>query len=297
VCFSELEGGMMGPECGHKYCHECIVTYLEKWCEAEGLCSNGDDLEGKCPHFSCQVRLRLSTLTSVARSDWVTQTTPLREMARGVERKHEELFGGSTAEDAENDSRIEGTDDAFLQSTKIAALMEALREAQGELGGPTVKSLVFSQFTMCLDLVAISLARAGFNYVRLDGTMHKKARLRAVSKFKTDVNTSVFLISLKTGCYGLNLTEATRVYLLDPWWNPSTEQQAIDRACRLGQRYPVIVTRFIIHDSIEERILQLQETKRRITQGALSGGQLEHQHTSGTLGVHDLHLLFRNAVS
>jgi SNF2 family DNA or RNA helicase len=109
-----------------------------------------------------------------------------------------------------------------------------------------------------LDLLEAKLKEAKFNYRRLDGTMSVLARDRAVSEFKTMPEVNVIIMSLKAASLGLNMVAACHVLLLDVWWNPTTEDQAIDRAHRIGQTRPVIVSRFTVKNTIEDRILELQ---------------------------------------
>ncbi|KAG0077541.1 hypothetical protein BGZ90_006972 [Linnemannia elongata] len=157
----------------------------------------------------------------------------------------------------------------FIHSTKVKALMEDLVQA-GEIsrrtGQPMVKSVVFSQWTSMLDLIEDGLRENKIMFTRLDGTMQRNDRTAAMIKFKEKANCSVILISLKAGGVGLNLTSAQRVYLMDPHWNPSVESQAIDRIHRLGQTKPVDVVRFIIKESIEENILELQKRKTELSE-------------------------------
>ena len=101
------------------------------------------------------------------------------------------------------------------------------------------------------------MAAHGLDYVRLDGSTRDRAAV--VERFQTDDDVSVFLISLKAGGTGLNLTAADHVFLFDPWWNPAVEEQAFDRAHRIGQDKPVFVHRLVAANTVEERILALQE--------------------------------------
>lgn len=147
-----------------------------------------------------------------------------------------------------------------LQSTKIRALVNALREAAARGMG---KSVVFSQFTSFLDLIQINLKDHGFSVFRFDGSMTPAQRLEAQEGFKASKDrNAVLLLSQKAGGVGLNLVAANHAYLMDPWWNYASESQAIDRIYRLGQTDDVNITRFIIQGSIEERILKIQEHKR-----------------------------------
>ena len=132
------------------------------------------------------------------------------------------------------------------------------------------KTLVFSQFTSLLAIVREGLDERGITYAYLDGkTQDRQAR---VDRFQSDPACPVFLISLKAGGVGLNLTAAEYVYLLDPWWNPAVEAQAIDRAHRIGQTRPVFAYRLIAANTIEERILELQQKKRALAESVIDGG-------------------------
>lgn len=121
-----------------------------------------------------------------------------------------------------------------------------------------------------LDMVEVPLRREGIRFARLDGSMNQDARDRSLRQFREDDATLVFLISLKAGGLGLNLTSASVVFLLDPWWNPAAEDQAIKRAHRLGQTRTVEVKRLIARDSVEATILALQNKKRALADDALS---------------------------
>jgi len=143
-------------------------------------------------------------------------------------------------------------------SAKLDVLMDQLREVLDE----GHKALVFSQFTSLLALVRDRLKSSGTVYEYLDGkTTDRQAR---VERFQTDPDCRLFLISLKAGGLGLNLTAADYVFILDPWWNPAVEAQAVDRAHRIGQERPVFAYRLIVRDTVEEKVLQLQESKRNL---------------------------------
>jgi len=150
-------------------------------------------------------------------------------------------------------------------SSKIEALLESLEQVQAE----GHKALVFSQWTSLLDLVEPHLKRAGMKFVRLDGRTRDRAAV--VNEFQAEDGPPVLLTSLKAGGTGLNLTAADHVFLLDPWWNPAAEDQAADRAHRIGQNRPVLVYRLIAKDTVEEGILALQAKKRALADAALEG--------------------------
>jgi SNF2 family DNA or RNA helicase len=150
------------------------------------------------------------------------------------------------------------------------------------------KALVFSQFTSMLSIVRSHLDKENITYEYLDGkTRDRKAR---VTRFQEDEDCQVFLISLKAGGLGLNLTAADYVFLLDPWWNPAVEAQAIDRAHRVGQTRTVFAYRLICRDTVEEKIAELQKQKRELADAILEGD--EASSVLQNLSVEDLELLF-----
>ncbi|XP_048240661.1 helicase-like transcription factor isoform X5 [Haliotis rufescens] len=161
----------------------------------------------------------------------------------------------------------------WKSSTKVDALMRALVNLRSE--DPSVKSLVASQFTSFLTLIETPLRELKFRFVRLDGTMSVPQRMEAVKKFfdPEPGSPTIFLISICAGGLGLNLTAASRVFLMEPQWNPAVEEQCFDRCHRLGQTKDVIITKFISEDTIEERMLDLQEKKRRMMQQAFKKQQ------------------------
>lgn len=124
------------------------------------------------------------------------------------------------------------------------------------------KVLIFSQFVKHLNLIKTELEKNQIAYSYLDGSTTNRGDI--VTKFQKDENLKVFLISIKAGGVGLNLTQADYVFILDPWWNPATEQQAIDRTHRIGQRKKVFVYKFISKDTVEEKILALQQRKKKL---------------------------------
>ena len=149
------------------------------------------------------------------------------------------------------------------------------------------KALVFSQFTSMLSIVKEHLNRASIVYEYLDGkTRDRKAR---VNRFQDDPDCRVFLISLKAGGLGLNLTAADYVFLLDPWWNPAVEAQAIDRAHRVGQNRTVFAYRLICRDTVEEKIAELQSKKRELADAILQGD--DASNVLKDLSTEDLEML------
>ncbi|HYU35865.1 MAG TPA: DEAD/DEAH box helicase, partial [Thermoanaerobaculia bacterium] len=147
------------------------------------------------------------------------------------------------------------------------------------------KALVFSQFTSFLGLLRRRLDAAGLSYLYLDGKTRNRQEL--VEKFQSDAGSTLFLISLKAGGLGLNLTAADYVYLLDPWWNPAVEAQAVDRAHRIGQTRTVFAYRLVARDTVEEKILELQAGKRALADAIVQADQ----SVMANLSREDLELL------
>ena len=149
-------------------------------------------------------------------------------------------------------------------SSKLQRLLAALEQVQAD----GHRALVFSQWTSLLDLVEPHLRRAGVGFNRLDG--RTRDRQSVVETFQREDGPTVMLLSLKAGGTGLNLTAADHVFLLDLWWNPAVEEQAADRAHRIGQQRPVFVHRLVARETVEERILELQRAKRGVAAAALA---------------------------
>jgi SNF2 family DNA or RNA helicase len=168
-----------------------------------------------------------------------------------------------------------------IDSSKIDVLVEQLREVAAE----GHRALVFSQFTRFLSSVRSRLAAEGIAACYLDGSTSDRPAV--IAEF-TEGDAPVFLISLKAGGFGLNLTEADYVYILDPWWNPATEEQAIDRTHRIGQDKPVMVYRLVATDTIEQKVIALQQRKRDLFAAVVDGGAA----SSGALTAEDIRELF-----
>jgi SNF2 family DNA or RNA helicase len=153
---------------------------------------------------------------------------------------------------------------APARSSKLDRLIDAI----DDLTADGHRALVFSQWTSLLDLIEPHLNASNTRFVRLDGSTTDRASV--VAQFQADDGPPVMLLSLKAGGTGLNLTAADHVFLVDPWWNPAVEDQAADRAHRIGQDKPVLVYRMVARDTVEERILELQDRKRALADAALS---------------------------
>ncbi|KAF4991396.1 hypothetical protein FGRMN_7855 [Fusarium graminum] len=172
-----------------------------------------------------------------------------------------------------------------LASSKIRELIKIL---QGEV--KEHKFIVFSQFTSMLNLVEPFFRKERFSFVRYDGSMKNDEREESLRKLRTDPETRILLCSLKCGSLGLNLTAATRVVILEPFWNPFVEEQAIDRVHRLTQTVDVIIYKLTVSSTVEERILELQEKKRQLAEQAIEGGMRKE---ALKLGINEIINLFK----
>ncbi|CAM9136543.1 unnamed protein product [Ectocarpus fasciculatus] len=185
----------------------------------------------------------------------------------------------------------------FQSSTKMEALMEEVHLMMER--DPAAKAIVFSQFVNMLDLIEFRMHKGQVGCRKLSGHLSVDKREEAslfrmkpntivLQAFQTDPGVKVLLISLKAGGVALNLTVANHIFLMDPWWNPAAEMQAIDRTHRLGQFKPIYATRFIIEDTVEERIIKLQEKKQLVFDSTVGGDAA----STGKLTVDDLRFLF-----
>ncbi|MSP54986.1 MAG: DEAD/DEAH box helicase [Myxococcales bacterium] len=189
---------------------------------------------------------------------------------------HTGLLPGRSAESSGKVDMLLGA----LEDLGIGDAPDATDEADEADGAARVvghKALVFSQWTSMLDLIEPHLRARGIPFVRLDGSTIDRAAV--VASFQASDGPPVFLLSLTAGGTGLNLVAADYVFLMDPWWNPAVEDQATDRAHRIGQTRPVVATRLVAEGTVEERILELQSRKRLLAAAALDDEALAGQLT------------------
>ncbi|KAH7350485.1 SNF2 family N-terminal domain-containing protein [Pyrenochaeta sp. MPI-SDFR-AT-0127] len=195
----------------------------------------------------------------------------------------ESLTDSDEGTESDTSSGVEYNASDLTPSTKIRQLLTILEKET-----PDHKVIVFSQFTSMLDLIEPFLKRGLYSFTRYDGSMRNDLREASLHKLRNDKRTRVLLCSLKCGSLGLNLTAASRVVIMEPFWNPFVEEQAIDRVHRLNQTIDVTVYRLSIQNSVEERILELQEAKRKLANAALEGGK-----AIGKLSMKDILALFK----
>ncbi|KAJ3278361.1 DNA helicase rad5 [Borealophlyctis nickersoniae] len=238
VCLDACADPVVLP-CLHVVCCACMEDFLRK--------KVGCGEEGECP--VCRTKCSERDLLRV-----------IKQTGGGGDAN-----GAGADVNGENGKRkpsIALRSASFKASAKLRALIETLKDVRS--GHPGVKTVVFSQWTSMLNLVEIVLKEHEFGFVRLDGTLTQKAREAVLERFADDDDTTVLIASLRSSGVGINLTMASRVVMVDPWWNESVETQAIDRVHRLGQTLPVEVTRFIIAGSVEEKMLTIQTRKSEL---------------------------------
>mmetsp|Transcript_11585 Transcript_11585/g.17290 ORF Transcript_11585/g.17290 Transcript_11585/m.17290 type:complete len:1036 (-) Transcript_11585:115-3222(-) len=236
VCYAKPTDPCMASNCGHMFCKTCIT---EKIMAAQ---QSGGFTKFQCP--ACD--------KDIERGDVIT---------------HEDMMKLKKIRAERDQKRLEALKASSYRSTKTKVLIQALQKIKQV--DPTFKAVIFSQFTSMLDIVYAVLVKEGYRCSRIDGRMSSINRKKNIQAFAQDPTTKIFLISLKAGGMGLNLTAANTVFLLDPWWNPAAEDQAVARIHRCGQSKPVNIIRFITNGTVEEKILDLQKTKREMMVTAL----------------------------
>ncbi|KAF8054009.1 hypothetical protein N665_1356s0013 [Sinapis alba] len=277
--------------CGHVFCYQCVSEHI-----------TGD--ENVCPVRRCRedfgrdVVFSKSALRNSTTSDLGSSSSQNKSFSQKSEFSSSKIRAvldilqslskqgrRNSAQHGQKPSSSEPHDD----DDDVTIVEPTTPHSSSPSQGP-IKTIVFSQWTGMLDLVELSFIENGIEFRRLDGTMSLAARDRAVKEFSKVPDVEVMLMSLKAGNLGLNMVAACHVILLDLWWNPTTEDQAVDRAHRIGQTRPVSVTRVTIKDTIEDKILSLQEDKRKMVASAFGE---DHGGSSATrLTVDDLKYLF-----
>ncbi|KAK4225500.1 DNA repair protein RAD16 [Podospora fimiseda] len=177
----------------------------------------------------------------------------------------------------------------WTSSSKIELLVHELHRLRSD--NASHKSIIFSQFTTMLQLIEWRLRRAGITTVMLDGSMTPAQRQASIEHFMNNVDVECFLVSLKAGGVALNLTEASHVFIVDPWWNPAAEWQSADRCHRIGQTRPCTITRLCIEDSVESRMVLLQEKKTNMINSTINSDDA----AMDSLSPEDLQFLFRGS--
>jgi DNA repair protein RAD16 len=275
--------------CGHKFHSDCVKEYLQ---EAPQLPMGGCG----CPSCFTPLTVKFEEEdegnegpTPMPGDSLVVTPSESRSDTPGVETQ------SSTPEPGEP-TRVSKTvlpttivekvgAGSFQSSSKIEALIQELRRIP-----PDSKVLIFSQFTRMLDLIEFRLKQSGIGCAKLTGSLNLTQRTNIIVSFNNDPSVRALLISLKAGGEGLNLQAADHVFLVDVWWNPACELQAIQRAHRIGQMKAVKAIRFVTESSVEEKVVALQEMKQLVfdaTVGQSEGAQKK-------LDESDLRFLFQH---
>ncbi|RLM66307.1 putative ATP-dependent helicase C17A2.12-like [Panicum miliaceum] len=274
ICSDPPEDAVVAT-CGHVFCYQCVHDTL-----------TGD--AHVCPYPLCGKKLSVRSVFTPA----VLKLSILPKL------EIDQKTSCSTVDD-----KASSICDSSYISSKICeavGILKSIIKTRAVTMGDTtesipseeapVKAIVFSQWTGMLDLMGLSLNSNNIQFRRLDGAMCLNLREKGVNEFQTDPEVRVMLMSLKAGNLGLNMVAASHVIMLDPWWNPYAEDQAVDRAHRIGQTRPVTVSRFTVKDTVEDRILALQEKKRTMVQSAF--GEDGSSGNATRLTVEDLRYLF-----
>jgi DNA repair protein RAD16 len=252
ICDEPAEDAIRS-HCRHEFCRACVKDYMDT-CEASGT-------DADCPRCHIALTIDFEQPELEQDEDSVKKTSIINRI------------------------KMEN----WTSSTKIEMLVYDLYKLRSKK--QTLKSIVFSQFTSMLQLIEWRLRRAGFNTVMLDGSMTPAMRQKSIDHFMTNPGVEVFLVSLKAGGVALNLTEASRVFIVDPWWNPAAEWQSADRCHRIGQKRPCVITRLCIEDSVESRMVALQEKKAAMIAGTVNNDKVAMDR----LSPEDLQFLFRGS--
>ncbi|KAF9153044.1 hypothetical protein BG015_004223 [Linnemannia schmuckeri] len=271
ICMDVGEESVILSACGHIYCRACISDFLTRQ----------EEEDRKCPE--CRRPANLQNFIPVTDFN-ARYNKPPEADPKGKGRADEDVDEDNLK--APLDIAVPGELDDWISSSKIDRMLEVVRDVIGR----REKVIIFSQFTSLLKLIEKPLNQEGIKYLMYDGSMSALERNEAVQRMTHDPSYGVMLISLKCGSLGLNLTVANHVVIMDPWWNPALENQAIDRVHRIGQRKNVFVHRLCIPNSVEDRILALQAKKKALADGALGEGDVPKL---AKLGMQELMFLFR----
>ncbi|KAF7198031.1 DNA repair protein RAD5 [Pseudocercospora fuligena] len=256
ICSEEPMEEQCVTGCWHSACKKCLLDYIEHQAS-----------KGELPRcFNCREPINAKDVFEVIKhdDDADPDESDVLNAAINVDEDEDELYSSTQKQNStsKKSTRISLRRVNQLSSAKITALTTTLKRLKKQ--EPTTKSVVFSQFTSFLDLLAPALTGANIQWLRFDGSMAQKERAKVLTEFANRPNFTILLLSLRAGGVGLNLTCAKRVYMMDPWWSFAVEAQAIDRVHRMGQTEEVEVKRFIVEGSIEEKMLKVQERKKFI---------------------------------
>ena len=259
-------------QCNQLICNDCIEDF-----QRECTSVAGQDLHGHCPICESYTKFAFFELTQ--------HSFELDEAAVQEIRKNPHL--------AKKAGRYSGP------SAKTRRLIDELEhnrcesEKLIEKGEPPIKSVVFSGWTSHLDLIQIALTSSKVFFVRLDGKMSRKQRANVLEEFSNNPETTCILVSISAGGLGLNLTAASRVYVMEPQFNPAAEAQAIERVHRLGQKRDVVIKKYIMKNSFEQKMVLLQDRKKKLADLSIEKGAKFDKHEKAKQRMEELRTLFK----
>ncbi|GAA98058.1 uncharacterized protein L969DRAFT_355593 [Mixia osmundae IAM 14324] len=239
ICSDALRNDSREPTitaCAHIYCAACI----EEWLDAAATTGRARD----CP--TCRCKLSKNSLLKLPPDD-----------------------EGEDPQIGEGDNTAQQGDG--MSGSMPCKAIELAKILTTTAHDPTIKSLVFSQWTSHLDIIEKQLDRIKIAYCRIDGTMDQQTREQTIDLFQSDDEVTVMLLSLQVGSLGLNLTAASQCFLMDPWWASAIETQAVDRVWRIGQTRDVKIFHMRMENSIEQRVIEIQQRKEAIVNQAFAG--------------------------
>ncbi|KAK6005110.1 hypothetical protein QM012_007889 [Aureobasidium pullulans] len=256
ICFEEPMEEQSVTGCWHSACKKCLLELIEN-------ATNKNELP-LC--FNCREPINARDIFEVIRHDDDEDDEEAGVAKDKSQNSFEDIYTTTQPSDSTDSQqrlpRVSLRRVNTLSSAKIGALLTHLKRIKK--GSPGTKSVIFSQFTSFLDILEPALDGASIPYLRFDGSMAQKARAAVLSDFANRTKGCVLLLSLKAGGVGLNLTCASNVFMMDPWWSWAVESQAIDRVHRMGQTQEVKIVRFVVDQSIEEKMLRVQDRKKFI---------------------------------
>ncbi|KAG3146937.1 DNA repair protein [Phytophthora cactorum] len=266
ICLDPPQNAVLTP-CAHVLCDQCLRDSL------------ANDPDNGCP--VCRTVVDMAKVFKL----------PPPSKAQSEDSRADNSSVKAITSTADDDGT--GFESAKLQQLLRDLQAIKLENENAESPEQKRKVVVFSQWTSMLEMVSQLLTRHNFSHCTFNGGLTQEARERVLTEFAKDPDVEVLVISLKAGGVGLNLTCASVVILLDPWWNPGVEEQAVDRVHRLGQTQDVIVKRYVVNDTVEDMILQLQQRKEKLAKHVLVVAKADDERRSERLNLDDLRSFFR----
>ncbi|EGR53060.1 uncharacterized protein TRIREDRAFT_74323 [Trichoderma reesei QM6a] len=283
ICYDAVQSPSFFIPCGHDTCQQCLTRLVDSAAASNLQQGNEGVATAKCPvcrgPFDPKKCFNYETFQQVH--------MPERKMTEIKPSMLRALRHDASKSRAAYKKYMGYLRKTWLPAAKVSECMKLLQEIH-ETGE---KTIVFSQWTLLLDLLEVAMWHDQYpgKMRRYDGSMSAEHRFQAAVDFRDKKDVKVMLVSLRAGNAGLNLTSASRVIIMDPFWNPYIEMQAVDRAYRIGQMKEVTVYRILTKETVEDRIVELQDRKKAMVEAALDEAE---SMKIGRLGVNDLKFLF-----